>query len=61
MYLDYTPWWDAKIGIDFTRHEWELILHELRQLYYIPEFPETHEDKILVNIIDRIEKTLGVE
>lgn len=61
MYLDYTPWWDGKIAIEFTRHEWELIIHELRQLYYIPEFPETYDDRVIVNIIDRIEKNIGVE
>lgn len=61
MTNSYPPYWEGQIGIDFTKHEWELILHELMQLYYIPEFPSTNEDNILVNIIDRIQKNIGVE
>lgn len=61
MYNDYFPWWDAQIGISFTREEWETILHELKQLYAIPDFPANDYDMGIVNIMDRIEKNLGTE
>jgi hypothetical protein len=55
------PWWDGTISINFTPDEWRGIADELRMLYYIPEFPENEYDHMMINIIDRIEKSLGEE
>jgi hypothetical protein len=55
------PWWDGTIAINFTPDEWDGILKELKMLYQIPEFPENDYDTMIVNIIDRIEKSVGLE
>lgn len=55
MYNDYTPWWDAQIGISFTREEWEEIRMALQN-----EWGRVGYDPYL-NFIDRIEKNLGIE
>lgn len=54
-------WWDGTISINFSREEWQGIVTELRILYQIPNFPENDYDIMLVNIIDRIEKNVGLE
>ena len=48
-----------QISISFTHEEWEAVRHELLMAYD----PETLDDYdyMLLNIIDRIEKNLGVE
>jgi hypothetical protein len=55
------PWWDGTISIPFLLEEWQGILTELRMLHQIPSFPENDYDLMLINIMDRIEKNLGVE
>jgi hypothetical protein len=55
------PWWDGTVAINFTPDEWRSIANELRMLYFLPEFPENEYDHMLINIIDRIEKSLGEE
>jgi len=55
------PWWDGTIAINFTLDEWVGIVKELKMLYQIPEFPENDYDAMIVNIIDRIEKSVGLE
>lgn len=58
---DYPADWRGTIGIDFSVEEWQGILTELRMLYQIPSFPENDYDVMLTNIMDRIEKNLGLE
>lgn len=48
-------------AIPFSVEEWEGILTELRMLNQIPSFPENDYDLMLINIMDRIEKSLGIE
>jgi hypothetical protein len=55
------PWWDGTISINFTQEEWMGIANELRMLYNIPEFPENDYDYMIINIIDRIDKNIGLE
>ena len=55
------PWWDGTITIPFTPEEWQGILSELRMLHQIPDFPENDYDLMLINIMDRIEKNIGIE
>jgi hypothetical protein len=61
MTNDYPADWRGTIGIDFTAEEWQGILTELRMLYQIPSFPENDYDVMLINIMDRIEKNVGLE
>ena len=55
------PWWNGNVAIDFSTDEWEGILSELRMLHEIPSFPENDHDLMLINIMDRIEKNMGIE
>ena len=55
------PWWDGTIAISFSVEEWGAIVSELYMLYGIPDFPADDYDEMIVNIIDRIEKGIGVE
>jgi len=55
------PWWDGTIAIPFSAEEWEGILTELRMLHQIPSFPENDYDQMLINVMDRIEKNIGIE
>ena len=55
------PWWDGSIAISFSVEEWHGILTELRMLYQIPSFPENDYDVMLINIMDRIERSISVE
>ena len=55
------PCWDGTIAIAFSVEEWEAIVSELYMLYEIPTFPENDYDLMLINIIDRIQKNVGVE
>lgn len=59
MYNDYSPWWDAQIGIAFTRDEWECIKGSLELTLH--DRCIGNEGEMERNIIDRIEKNLGVE
>ena len=58
---NYDAWWEGKIGIAFTRHEWELISWELMQLYDIPGFPANEKDQTIVDIMDTITKNVHGE
>ena len=49
------------MNINLTREEWLAIVKELNMLHHIPCFPENDHDLMLINIIDRIEKNIGVE
>jgi hypothetical protein len=55
------PWWDGTIAINFTPDEWAGIVTELKMLYQSPEFPKNNYDNMIVNIVDRIEKNVGLE
>ena len=55
------PWWDGTIAINFSIEEWEAIVSELYMLYAIPTFPENYYDEMIINIIDRIQKGIGIE
>lgn len=55
------PWWDGTISIAFSVEEWKGIFRELQMLYSIPGFPYSEHDQMMVNIIDRIEKGIGIE
>ena len=58
---DSPPWWDGTIAIPFSIEEWQGIVKELQMLYSIPGFPHSEHDEMMVNIIDRIEKGIGIE
>lgn len=59
MYNDYFPWWDAQIGISFTREEWECIKGSLELT--IHDRCIGNEGEMERNIIDRIERNLRIE
>lgn len=60
--IDTSPsWWDGTIAIPFSVEEWEAIVSELYMLYTIPTFPENEYDEMIINIIDRIQKNIGIE
>ena len=58
---DSPPWWDGTIAIPFSVEEWKAILTEIGYLYNIPGFPNGEYDEMVVNILDRIEKGIGIE
>ena len=58
---DSPPWWDGTIAIPFSIEEWKLIADNLQW-----EYGSLCDDKncdcvIVNNIIDRIEKGIGIE
>lgn len=61
MYNDYSPSWEGQIGIAFTREEWLSIKGCLEYTinYSVVDYPD--ECQMELNIIDRIEKNLGIE
>jgi hypothetical protein len=62
MTNSYPPYWEGQIGISFTREEWKYIKYVLQDDFVqwggiLPQ--DAHE--MQSNIIDRIEKNLGIE
>ena len=57
---DSPPWWDGTIAIPFSVYEWQEIINELRYLEKIGYIQEKYNPTIF-NIMDRIEKSIGVE
>lgn len=56
------PWWDGQIAIPFTRDEWLFLLNYLRDdLEYFDGIITDKVADTMLNIVDRIEKNLGVE
>ena len=58
------PWWNGNIAIDFSTNEWEYILNGLYSLLdssHIWGWAETHVESDIKNVIDRIEKNIGLE
>ena len=58
------PWWNGNLAIDFSTNEWEYILNGLHSLIdnsYVLGWAGTEVEIDIKNIIDRIEKNIGVE
>jgi hypothetical protein len=58
------PWWDGNIAIPFSTNEWEYVLNGLSALIdnaYLWGWADTEVETDIRNIIDRIEKNIGVE
>lgn len=63
MTNSYPPYWEGQIGIHFTREEWQEIVgildqHVRFQLDYVGSDVDVDMPR---NIIDRIEKGIGIE
>lgn len=60
MTNSYPPYWDGQIGIPFTREEW---LEIIGCIEYSIHYGETYPDECASerNIVDRIQKNLGIE
>jgi hypothetical protein len=61
---DSPPWWNGNIAIDFSTNEWEYVLNGLYSLIdnsYVLGWAGTEVETDIRNIIDRIEKNIGVE
>ena len=60
MTNSYPPYWEGQIGIEFTRGEWEAIIDSIQ--YYMNFHYGFDEDfDVERNIVDRIQKNLGIE
>jgi hypothetical protein len=58
------PWWDGNIAIPFSTNEWEYVLNGLSSLLdnaYLWGWADTEVETDIRNIIDRIEKNIGLE
>jgi hypothetical protein len=58
------PWWDGNIAIDFSTNEWEYVLNGLYNLIdnaYLWGLADSEVEEDVRNIIDRIEKNVGLE
>jgi hypothetical protein len=58
------PWWNGNVAIDFSPNEWEYVLNGLKGLVdnaYLWGWAGTEVEKDILNIMDRIEKNIGVE
>lgn len=56
------PWWDGTISINFSEREWEYIRNVLQQdLVHFGSILGKDARSMQTNIIDRIEKNLGIE
>lgn len=58
------PWWNGNIAIPFSTNEWEYVLNGLYGLLdnaYLWGWEDTAVETDIRNIIDRIEKNIGVE
>lgn len=60
MTNSYPPYWEGQIGIAFTREEWEAIINTIE---YYTNFRYGFDEDFVVerNIVDRIQKNLGIE
>lgn len=60
MTNSYPPYWEGQIGMSFTRDEWKDILSCIQ---YTVHYSAAYPDECLseINIMDRIEKNLGIE
>jgi hypothetical protein len=65
QHIDNSPaWWNGNIAIDFSTNEWEYVLNGLYTLIdnaYLWGWADTEVETDIRNIIDRIEKNIGVE
>jgi len=63
--MDTSPaWWNGNIAIDFSTNEWEYVLNGLSALLdnaYLWGWADTEVETDIRNIIDRIEKNIGLE
>jgi hypothetical protein len=58
------PWWDGTISIPFSTNEWEYILNGLYSLVDnapVLGWAGTEVETDIRNVIDRIEKNIGLE
>jgi hypothetical protein len=58
------PWWDGNISIPFSTNEWEYIINGLSSLIenaHVWGWADTAVETDISNIIDRIEKNIGLE
>jgi len=58
------PWWDGNISIPFSTNEWEYIISGLSSLIenaHVWGWADTAVETDIRNIIDRIEKNIGIE
>jgi hypothetical protein len=58
------PWWNGNVAIDFSPNEWEYVVNGLASLIesaHVWGWADTAVETDIRNIIDRIEKNIGVE
>ena len=58
------PWWNGNVSIEFSTDEWVYIINGLSSLVetaHMWGWAGTAVEKDILNIIDRIEKNIGVE
>ena len=55
------PWWDGTIAIAFSVKEWNIIMDNLAWEYSTSCSDSECDCKMVMNIVDRIEKGIGVE
>lgn len=59
---DSPPWWDGTIAIPFSRDEWKYIIEVLLDdLVYHYGLLDSEAETMAKNIVDRIEKGIGIE
>ena len=59
---DSPPWWDGTIAIPFSKDEWRYIIEVLLDdLIYHSGLITDESEALARNIIDRIEKGIGIE
>ena len=60
--IDDSPaWWDGTIAIPFSKEEWKLIADNLRWEYSSDCLDPDCDCVAALNIVDRIEKSIGEE
>jgi hypothetical protein len=56
------PWWDGTIAIPFSVEEWEYMIQVLNDdLIYHYGLIDDESETMSKNIMDRIQKSIGVE
>lgn len=56
------PWWDGTIAIPFSVQEWKYIIDVLLDdLVYHYGLVDAEAEIVTKNIVDRIEKSIGIE
>ena len=56
------PWWDGTIAIPFSKDEWKYIIEVLLDdLIYHHGLIDSEAETMAKNIVDRIEKGIGIE